>query len=427
MIIDELGGDSMDENRDFRVEEPKINENVERTEEVIENEKNYKIPEDIYLYRSYEEKKEPKKKSFRGSVISYIALALVASLIGGLASSYIGPSLYGKVLPNPSNTQYTAAPVNINTTDDINTVSAVAKKAMSSVVGITSVEVQQFFFSEQEVEGVGSGVIIDSNGYILTNSHVVADGNAKSVNVLFENGDKKPGKVLWNDSTLDLAIVKVDATGLPVATLGDSDKLEVGEIAVAIGNPLGLEFQRSVTSGIISGLHRSVQVSTSNVIEDLIQTDASINPGNSGGPLLNSKGEVVGINTAKIKSAEGLGFSIPINEAKAIVEEVVKNGSYKTVFMGISGISVEDYQARLGVKLTTDKGVILIQVSENTPASRAGLLNGDIVTKIDDIEIDNMSKLKKALYRYKQGDKATLTIIRNNTEEKIDIEFTDVR
>lgn len=427
MIIDELGGDSMDENRDFRVEEPKINENVERTEEVIENEKNYKIPEDIYLYRSYEEKKEPKKKSFRGSVISYIALALVASLIGGLASSYIGPSLYGKVLPNPSNTQYTAAPVNINTTDDINTVSAVAKKAMSSVVGITSVEVQQFFFSEQEVEGVGSGVIIDSNGYILTNSHVVADGNAKSVNVLFENGDKKPGKVLWNDSTLDLAIVKVDATGLPVATLGDSDKLEVGEIAVAIGNPLGLEFQRSVTSGIISGLHRSVQVSTSNVIEDLIQTDASINPGNSGGPLLNSKGEVVGINTAKIKSAEGLGFSIPINEAKAIVEEVVKNGSYKTVFMGISGISVEDYQARLGVKLTTDKGVILIQVSENTPASRAGLLNGDIVTKIDDIEIDNMSKLKKALYRYKQGDKATLTIIRNNTEEKIDIEFTDIR
>lgn len=404
MIIDKLGGDSMDE-----------------------NEKNYKIPEDIYLYRSYEEKKEPKKKSFRGSVISYIALALVASLIGGLASSYIGPSLYGKVLPNPNNTQYTAAPVNINTTDDINTVSAVVKKAMSSVVGITSVEVQQFFFSEQEVEGVGSGVIIDSNGYILTNSHVVADGNAKSVNVLFENGDKKPGTVLWNDSTLDLAIVKVDATGLPVATLGDSDKLEVGEIAVAIGNPLGLEFQRSVTSGIISGLHRSVQVSTSNVIEDLIQTDASINPGNSGGPLLNSKGEVVGINTAKIKSAEGLGFSIPINEAKAIVEEVVKNGSYKTVFMGISGISVEDYQARLGVKLTTDKGVILIQVSENTPASRAGLLNGDIVTKIDNIEIDNMNKLKKALYRYKQGDKATLTIIRNNTEEKIDIEFTDIR
>ncbi len=423
----------MDENRDFETEDNKFNENMDR-EEIIEevespeeNEKTYKIPEDIYLYRSSEEKEKPKKKSFRGSAISYIALALVASLIGGLSSTYIGPNLYGKVLPKPNNTIYAAAPINITTNDNINTVSAVAKKAMSSVVGITSVEVQQYFFSQQEVEGVGSGVIIDSNGYILTNSHVVADGNAKSVDVLFENGDKKPAKVLWNDSTLDLAIVKVDATGLPVATLGDSDNLEVGEIVVAIGNPLGLEFQRSVTSGIISGLHRSVQVSSNNVIEDLIQTDASINPGNSGGPLLNSKGEVIGINTAKIKSAEGLGFSIPINEAKAIVEEVVKNGSYKTVFIGISGISVEDYQARLGVKLTADKGVIIIQTSENTPASRAGLLNGDIITKIDNTEIDNMSKLKKALYRYKQGDKATLTIIRNNSEQKIDIEFTDVK
>ncbi|TCU68169.1 S1-C subfamily serine protease [Tissierella praeacuta] len=398
----------MDENKEFRTEE------------------NYKIPEDIYIYRSYEEKNEPKKRSFKGSFISYIALALIASIVGGLTSSYIGPNLYGKVLPNPKNSQYTASPVNITTNDDINTVSAVAKKAMSSVVGITSVEVQQFFFSQQEVEGIGSGVIIDSNGYILTNSHVVGDGNAKSINVLFENGDKKEGKVLWNDSILDLAVVKVDATGLPVATLGDSDKLEVGEIAVAIGNPLGLEFQRSVTSGIISGLSRTIQVGQSNVIEDLIQTDASINPGNSGGPLLNSKGEVIGINTAKIKSAEGLGFSIPINKAKVIAEEVVKNGTYKTVYMGIKGVSVEEYQYRLGIKLSTEKGVILLEVGQNTPASRAGLLNGDIILKIDDTEISTMNELKKALYKYKQGDKATLTVIRNNTEEKIDIEFTDL-
>jgi len=403
-----MGGNIMDENKEFRTEE------------------NYKIPEDIYIYRSYEEKKEPKKKSFKGSFISYIALALIASIVGGLTSSYIGPNLYGKVLPNPKNSQYTAAPVNITTNDDINTVSAVAKKAMSSVVGITSVEVQQFFFSQQEVEGIGSGVIIDSNGYILTNSHVVGDGNAKSINVLFENGDKKEGKVLWNDSILDLAVVKVDATGLPVAALGDSDKLEVGEIAVAIGNPLGLEFQRSVTSGIISGLSRTIQVGQSNVIEDLIQTDASINPGNSGGPLLNSKGEVIGINTAKIKSAEGLGFSIPINKAKVIAEEVVKNGTYKTVYMGIKGVSVAEYQYRLGIKLSTEKGVILLEVGPKTPASRAGLLNGDIILKIDDSEISNMNELKKALYKYKQGDKATLTVIRNNTEEKIDIEFTDL-
>lgn len=420
----------MDENKDVNMEEFK----KEEIEEEVGEEK-HTLPEDIYIYRSSEQVKKPKKKSFKGSLISYIALALVASIIGGLASSYIGPSLYGNILPNPTNNQYVAQQVSINTSDDINTVSAVAKKAMSSVVGITSVELQQNFFSQQEVEGVGSGVIVDSNGYILTNSHVVADGNAKSVNVLFENGDKKPGTVLWNDGVLDLAIVKVDATNLPVAALGDSDKLEVGEISVAIGNPLGLEFQRTVTSGIISGLNRSMQLSsvnskgqvTTNIIENLIQTDASINPGNSGGPLLNSKGEVIGINTAKIKSAEGLGFSIPINDVKAIVEEVVSSGTYKTVYMGISGVSVDEYQSRLGVKLSTDKGLILIQVVENTPAAKAGLLNGDIIVKMDDIQIDNMSKLKKTLYKYKQGDKATLTVIRNNEEKKIDIDFTELK
>jgi len=425
----------MDENKDFEIEEVEQKENISIEEEIVENNERYKIPEDIYMFRSSEQVKKLKKRSFRGSMFSYIALALVASIIGGLASAYIGPKLYGNILPDPRTGQYIAQQVSINTSDDINTVSAVVKKSMSSVVGITSVEVQQYLFSQKEVEGVGSGVIVDSNGYILTNSHVVADGNAKSVNVLFENGDKKQGSVLWNDSMLDLAIVKVDATNLPVATLGDSDKLEVGEISVAIGNPLGLEFQRTVTSGIISGLNRSMQLSsvnsngqvTTNIIENLIQTDASINPGNSGGPLLNGKGEVIGINTAKIKSAEGLGFSIPINDTKAIVEEVVKNGTHKTVYMGISGVSVDEYQSRLGVKLSTDKGLILIQVAENTPASKAGLLNGDIIIKMDDIEIDNMNKLKKALYKYKQGDKAKLTVIRNNSEINIEIDFTDLR
>ena len=417
---------------DYLVEE---NHNQEVFRSEIENEE-YKIPQDIIISREKDDVEENKvkkkrKRSFRGSLISYITLALVSSIIGGVASIYIAPILYGKVLPNPNNTQYVSStPINIVTNDDINTVSAVAKKAMSSVVGITTVEVQQLpfpFFSSQEVEGVGSGVIVDSNGYILTNSHVVADGKAKSVHVLFENGEKKPGTVLWNDSLLDLAIVKVDATNLPVADLGDSDKLEVGEIVVAIGNPLGLEFQRTVTSGIISGLHRSIRVSNNNVIEDLIQTDASINPGNSGGPLLNSKGEVIGINTAKIKSAEGLGFSIPINQAKAIVEEVIEHGKFQTVVLGITGASVEDYQRTFGVKLPVEKGVVLLQVHEDTPAYESGLLIGDIITKIDDTSIENMNQLKKALYKYKQGDKAKLTINRTNTVLEIEVVFKELK
>ena len=395
-------------------------------EENLSDEDRYNIPKDIYIYN--EPKKEEKtKRSFRGSLISYIALALVTSIMGGLVSTYIGPSLYGKILPNPKTMQYEARQVNINTNDDINTVSAVAKKAMSSVVGITTVEVQEYLFSQREVPGTGSGVIVDSNGYILTNSHVIAGGNAKSIVVLFENGEKLPANVVYNDINLDMAIIKVDATGLPVATLGDSDNLEVGEIAIAIGNPLGLEFQRTVTSGIISGLNRSIEFENNNIISNLIQTDASINPGNSGGPLLNGQGEVIGINTAKIRSAEGLGFTIPINEIKLVIENIVKNGTDKTVFMGISGVTVEEYQAKLGIDLGIDQGVILIKVEENSPASRAGLMNGDVITKIDNDEIKDMSQLKRVLYKYKKGDRAKITIMRNNTETNIDIEFTELR
>lgn len=366
-------------------------------------------------------KKMKRKSGWRGSIVSYIAVILIASLIGGLASSLIAPKLFA-TRTNPTGV-YASPVVNINSTDDINTIAAVAKKSMSSVVGITTIGVQQDMFGLRDVEGVGSGIIVDSNGYILTNSHVINDGDSKSITVLFENGEKLEGRTVWNDPVLDLAMVKVETTGLPTATLGDSDTLQVGEIAVAIGNPLGLEFQRTVTSGIVSGLHRSIQIDANNIIEDLIQTDASINGGNSGGPLLNGKGDVIGINTAKIKTAEGLGFAIPINSAKVIIEEVIKTGNYETVFMGISGVGVKEYQARLGVELSQDSGVILIQIGEDTPADKAGLLNGDIIISIDEISIDNMNGLKKILYNYKVGDRATLKVVRNNSQMAIEIEF----
>lgn len=416
----------MDENKDndFILVDENNSDDVEIVDEIIINEE---LIEEAPNNGIPNTEKPRNKKGFRGSFMSYIAVALISSLLGGVASTYLAPKLYGGILPYPSSTQYTAQTVNITTNDDLSTVTAVAKKAMSSVVGITTVETQQSFLTKQDVSGVGSGVIIDSNGYILTNSHVVADGNAKELKVLFENGDQVDGKVLWSDPNIDLAIVKVDVTNLPVADLGDSDKLEVGEIAVAIGNPLGLEFQRSVTSGIISGLNRSVSVDERTVIENLIQTDASINPGNSGGPLLNGKGEVIGINTAKITSAEGLGFSIPINEVKVIVQEVVKNGSFKTVFMGISGVSVQEYESRLGVKLSAEKGIVIIEVQPNSPAAKAGIQSGDIITKIGDIEVFNMSQLKKALYNYKKGDSANLTINRNADVVNIKIEFSEVK
>lgn len=367
----------------------------------------------------------------RNSLLSYFIVALIAAIIGGAVSMYIAPTfLYGKVLPTPGiykgETPKEDSEINIVPTNEMTAVQAVAKKTMSSVVGITTVQVQREFIWEKEVEGIGSGVVVHPDGYILTNSHVVADGKAKSINVLFENGDKVSGKILWNDPALDLAVVKVEKKGLDTADLGDSDSLEVGQLAVAIGNPLGLEFQRTVTSGVISGLNRSVRVNQYNVIEDLIQTDASINPGNSGGPLLNSKGEVIGINTVKISSqvGEGLGFAIPINLAKPIIEGVIEKGDFKTVYIGFAGTEVEKYERQLGVDLSIDKGVIVIEIQPNSPAQRADLRPGDVIVKIDDEEVESMNQIQKILYKYKKGDKATLTIIRNGKEMKLDITFT---
>jgi len=370
----------------------------------------------------------------RRSPFSYFIVALIGAIIGGIITAYIAPNyLYGKLIPMPDIYKQSPAPkttvqnINITPSDEISAVQAVAKKAMSSVVGITIIQVQRQFIWETEVEGIGSGVIVNSNGYILTNSHVVADGKAKSINVLFENGDTMDGRVLWNDSVLDIAIVKVNATGLPVADLGDSDLLEVGEIAVAIGNPLGLDFQRTVTAGVISGLNRSIRTEDGNVMENLIQTDASINPGNSGGPLLNSRGEVIGINTAKVQTGEGLGFAIPINIIKPIISEVISTGSFETVYMGIYGVEVELYERKYGVNTGVNTGIIILEVVPDSPADKAGIEPGDIIVKIDNQNVENLNHLKRILYKYKIGDRAEVTIIRDGRYNMIDMVFSEGR
>lgn len=364
---------------------------------------------------------EPEKPNKRQGLIKLLAAILIVSFIGGFGGYYTG---YMLIEPPKSEA---VEEITINPNDSITAVSAVAKKAMSSVVGITTVETRLggFFFSEQDVSGVGSGVIVSSDGYILTNSHVVADGNAKELKVLFDDGQELDGSVLWNDPLLDLAVVKVEKKGLISAELGDSEKLQVGELAVAIGNPLGLEFERTVTSGIISGLNRSVKVDANNIIEGLIQTDASINPGNSGGPLLNSRGEVIGINTAKITSAEGLGFSIPINQVKPIIDEIIKTGSFQGVILGIKGVSVEEYEARLGIDLSLEEGVVIIEIVPDSNAARSGLQNGDIIISIGGKSIGTMSQLKRQLYTYSEGDKTELRFLRSGEERTVEIEFME--
>lgn len=379
---------------------------------------------DNYNYQSYN--RPPKKRGF----FSYLLVALIAAIIGGVVSSYIAPTyLFGKILPMPDMYQQLSVidrPINeitITPTDDYNVVTAVAAKTMDSVVGITTVVMTREWIWERPQEGVGSGVIVDNRGYILTNSHVIGDGRARSINVLFEDGQTTEGEVLWYDTLLDLAVVKAEGRNLHVAEMGDSDDLNVGELAVAIGNPLGLDFQRSVTSGVISGLHRSIRIDQYNVIEDLIQTDASINPGNSGGPLLNSQGQVIGINTAKMQTGEGLGFAIPINLAKPIVEEVIKDGEFNSVYIGFNGEQVESFKLRTGIDLGVDNGVVVAEVIPDSAAAEAGLKALDIIVNMDGTQIDTMPGLRRLLYNYRIGDSATLRIIRDGEEMDVEIVF----
>ena len=301
---------------------------------------------------------------------------------------------------------------------------AVSDKAMPSVVGITTTTISRnnIYAIPTQSEGVGTGVIVDSKGYILTNSHVVSDGQAVDVKVLFNDGSTTQGKVLWNDAKLDLAVVKVDKTGLTAADLGDSDKVRVGDIAIAIGNPLGLEFQKSVTQGIISGLDRTIQTEKE-TMTGLMQTDASINPGNSGGPLLNENGQVIGINSAKVSSAEGIGFSIPINTAKPIIDQVIKSGNFEKVTLGIKGIDVTTFEASTGTDLAADEGVYIAEVVDNTPAQRAGIQAGDVIVKVGEDNTPTMTDLNKVLYKYKSGQSTKITVNRGGKDITVDVTF----
>lgn len=314
--------------------------------------------------------------------------------------------------------------INISTTDNIYYAVAVAEKAMDSVVGIvTRSPNRNALFGSQYSEGMGSGVIVNSDGYILTNSHVIADGSAESIVVKFIDGSELPGEVLWNNVTLDLAVVKVDRKGLQAAELGDSDDLVIGEPVIAIGNPLNLELDRTVTNGIISGLNRSITIENNAVMKPLIQTNASINPGNSGGPLLDAQGMVIGINTAKIISAEGLGFSIPINVAKDIVEEIIRDGTFSDVYVGIRGVAIDVYERQLNVNLSAEYGIVVIETLANSPAQNASLNAGDVIQKVDGLPLKDMGDLQRALFKYKPGDSATFEIIRNGQVMEIELTF----
>ncbi|HHY91690.1 MAG TPA: trypsin-like serine protease, partial [Clostridiales bacterium] len=325
--------------------------------------------------------------------IFLLTIMVISCFLSGLANlSYASePDVFGNVSQKIAFADYQNDPF---------LVTRIVKKVMPSVVGITTERIQQdFFFGTRKIEGVGTGVVVDGRGYILTNAHVINNGNVREINVLFEDGTKKQAKILWSDASMDLAVLKVDGVNVTPAVLGDSDRLEVGEPAIAIGNPLGMQFQRTVTAGIISGLNRSVSISGGLAMDNMIQTDASINSGNSGGPLLNAKGEVIGINTAKVQTAEGLGLAIPINEAKPILQQFIEKGELERVYIGIQGIDADIFIQATGRSLPLDKGVYVAKVVEGSPAAKGGLRAGDVIFSLNGKSITKMNQLSRELYK----------------------------
>ncbi|WP_019504552.1 HhoA/HhoB/HtrA family serine endopeptidase [Pleurocapsa sp. PCC 7319] len=325
-----------------------------------------------------------------------------------------------------------------------NYVSAVVNKVGDSVVRIDASRTvstnapamfkdpffRQFFGSQipnipdkQVQRGFGSGFVVSSDGLILTNAHVV-DGSDR-VTITLKDGRSFEGKVMGTDSLTDVAVIKIEAEDLPAVTFADSEKLQPGEWAIAIGNPLGLD--NTVTTGIVSATGRSSsQVGVADKRVSFIQTDAAINPGNSGGPLLNAKGEVIGINTAIIQRAQGLGFAIPINTAQNIAEDLIANGKVDHSFLGIQMAQItpqlkEQLKSQTNFSLNAEKGVLIVDVVPNSPADKAGLKPGDVIQTIAAQKVTETDEVQQTVAKTKVGEKLNLGLQRDDKQVNVEV------
>lgn len=362
------------------------------------------------------------KRFRRRMFVSFVAVALIAALAGG--GTVAGVMRYYNVSQQPQviNRYLPLSSDNNN----FSLITNIAKIVSPAVVGIdTSVSYSNGYRSALVPQGSGSGIIFDSQGYIVTNNHVI--NGASKITVNLSDGRKFSAQLVGKDDKTDLAVLKINAPNLTVAKFGDSSKLEVGELAVAIGNPLGESFAGTVTAGIISGLNRNLQSDYGPV--RLIQTDAAINPGNSGGPLVNSKGEVVGITSVKLTSTggsdvqdpfgmfqsqgtpvEGMGFAIPIDEAKPIIDQLIKHGYVERPMMGVS---IQEVSQQDSKQYNIPVGVYIAQVQQGSAADNAGLQAGDIITSIDGTQIKTFDDLQGILNKHKVGDTINVTFWRN--------------
>lgn len=396
--------------------------------------------------------RDSRKNKVKKSYLGYIISALAGSIAGGVLVSVFTLLFLPAIVPDIENTvekvfPQAAAKVgsdsaknaskvsNVTVQKAVSPVVSIAEKVGPSIVGIKvtfKVEDPFSFFSDSdsEAKGEGSGIIVRKDGYILTNYHVIESAyqyrqQTGKVQVYLPNNSKKPidAKIIGGDSRTDLAIIKIDQDNLPVAELGDSSQVKVGELAVAIGNPLGMEFAGSVTAGVVSAINRTIEVDGKTL--NLIQTDAAINPGNSGGALVDSTGQVIGINTVKMASTgvEGLGFAIPINEVKPVMEQLIKYTYVKgRPQIGIGGVGINEKTARL---YDLPVGVYIRQVTPFSGAERAGIQVGDVITEFAGKKVKTIEEINDIKKGYKAGDTVKVVIVRDGEKKTINLKLTE--
>ena len=370
---------------------------------------------------------KPVKKNRMGLKIT--ALALVCALLGGAVGGGAVWALGGGLSKNETSINVSNRPatqVSIQQVDGKTAMSdaEVYAAGVNSVVSIntTGTSGTNFFGQPVQTASAGSGFVLTKDGYIVTNYHVVKD--ADTVKVTMYNGDEYEAKYVGGDEDYDIAVIKVEATELQPVTLGDSEKLNVGDHVLAVGNPLG-ELTFSMSGGMVSSVNRAINVSGTPF--NMIQTDASINPGNSGGPMFNQYGEVVGIVSAKYSSTgneavEGLGFAIPINDVIAMIQDIMTNGYITNKpYLGITGGTMTEQMAAQ-YRFDIASGVFVYSVEEGKAAEKAGLQMGDVITKVDDHDIRTMEDLTAVKKQYSAGDTVTLTVYRAG--ETITVELT---
>jgi serine protease Do len=370
----------------------------------------------------------------------YILLVMVVAGVSALTGAAAGGAVVYKAIqrgnspsapilptdnPNPQQT------LTLNTTDIETSVTQSVEQVGPAVVTVVgTIAGQNTFFGPAGDQMVsGSGFFITDQGYILTNNHVVE--GTKEVNIVLSDGTEQKATIIGTDLYSDIAVLKTDGKVPAIAKLGNSDVLKPGESVIAIGSPLG-DFKNTVTVGVVSATGRSIDTGNGYQVEDLIQTDAAINHGNSGGPLVDLAGEVIGINTLIVRNtgsgdvAEGLGFAIPVNTAQIVAQQIIQKGYFARPYMGISFQPINP-EIAAQYDLPAQWGVYITKVADNSPASKAGLQQGDIITKVGDVALDETHSYVNTLFTYKPGDQITLEVLRDNKDTQIQITLGEAK